>query len=230
MNQANLKMSTPSFRPFGVNKLGYAKQQQTFFNAGRMSKKKLGIGSFSSRELPLSLSIGVASAGVIVLGTSIAEGTLKSILIGGGLIGLGFSIYNLFSGSEVPPSGEKGAGDVSGLAAQEDFDGISAKFLNPKMYESQLPFSNKTISLILTNPSNKPVEFTLIVSEYEGDPGQFGGDAFRKPVTVPANGSLPIDFSVTTGNVFPTTIRLVAKKLRGAADQPVKMTELVYFR
>jgi hypothetical protein len=211
-----------------------------------MGQKK-SLGAFSTDALPTSLAVGAASAGALIWGSGMASGTddqpasvWKSILIGGGLIGLGFSIWNLFSGKAVP-EGEKGGAKGEGVqqvtADISDFSKVVGKFVSPKMYEETSYWTNADANLAITNDSSKPVDMRLIVEQYEMDYSLFGrsnaweaqGQIINEPFTVRAGGTEYRKFEVDSDSLWKTAIRLVAYKLRSAGDAPVKLAEVTFY-
>lgn len=141
MRPIQLRGATTNFRPHRLPAWA-PPGHELFFNKKTMSEKKMA-GPFSADELPTSLGVGLVSAGAIIIGFK-AGSPLNYFLIGGGLAGLGYSIFNLFSGptssSSAPPSGAK-QGEESGTTPPEKPEEIKGKIFKP--YEGETLDSGK---------------------------------------------------------------------------------------
>lgn len=212
--------------------------QQSLFDVKRMGQKKLS-GNFSAEAIPTSLAVAVAGAGAIVGGMKLPS-PWNTILIGGGMAALGYSIYNLFSGDPGKTGGVKEASAGSRITSPEVFNAVTGKFLSPKMYEETSYWTNAAVNLVLSNPSSSDAEFILIVHQYEMERSWFNsnpnqtkfnyiGKIMETPVTVKAGGNEPVKFEVDSDTVWPTAIKLVAEKIRIAVENPVKLSEVTFF-
>lgn len=219
--------------------------RQFLFNEKRMGQKK-SLGAFSVDALPTSLAIGAASVGAIIIGAGITTkadqptSIWKTILIGGGLAGLGISIFNLFSGKEIPESekgGTKSERTLQKTAAVAEFENVTGRFIAPKMYEDTSYWVNANANLAITNDADKAVDMRLIVEQYELDYSLFGrstaweaqGQIINEAFTVRAKGTEYRQFEVDSDSLWKTAIKLVAYKLRSATDNPVKLAEVIFY-
>jgi len=241
---ATVKTGTSNFRPFRMP--SYAPVGQQLFQQKRMGQKKMG-GSFSTKELPLSLAVGAGSAGAIVIGAQVPSPGWKGFLIGAGLLGLGFSIYNLFSGPEAPPSGEQSSSNAAPIASKSDFEQLTGSFLKPRMYEQvdqpgpdwlmTANYFDIYPQFSLTNPTNNPVTVTLRLTQQETSsrmlyPNSKESKTYSKVVTVPPKTTVTVEFDIDTLNYTGSlTERLVMEKIRSGdpADAAVKLAEVTFF-
>jgi hypothetical protein len=214
--------------------------QELFFDKKRMGQKKPGDG-FSSENVPKSLAFALGGAGGILIGTKVPA-PISGILIGAGLISIGYGVYALFSKEEAP-GGLKTEATGSQITDKETFDAVTGKFLSPKMYEETSYWANADANLLLSNPSGNDAEFTLIVSQYELERGwwdnwksnpslakfNYEGKIVENPVRIGAGDNQSVKLSIDSDTVWPTAIKLVAEKVRVPQEAPVKLAEVIFF-
>jgi hypothetical protein len=240
-----LRGANSGFRPLPMAPWAPPKQD-LFFSPKRMSEKKMS-GSFSSKEIPLSLALGAGSAGAIILGAQLPSAGWKGFFIGAGLLGLGYSISNLFSGPELPPQGVQSSGDAAKIPTKEAFEQLTGSFRKPRMYEQidqpgpnwlmTANYFDIDVEFVLTNPTSESVTATLRLTQQETAtrtlyPNSKESNTYSKIVTVPANTSITVPFDVKTLNwTGALTERLVMEKIRSGdpAESAVKLSEVTFF-
>jgi hypothetical protein len=99
---------------------------QAFFGSKSIGNRNaLGIGKFNVEEIPLSLMIAGGSIAALAIGSLFPQ-PAKTIMIGASLAGIGYSIFNLFTGEPAapPPPPPK-------VPSEEDFKLLNGSFLLP---------------------------------------------------------------------------------------------------
>lgn len=216
--------------------------QESLFNKKRMGQKRL-VGSFSPSALPTSLGVSLGSVAAIMIGMK-APSPIGEILIGAGFAGLGYSIYNLFSGAEKRDLSDKTV--PLNLASKEAFDQITGAFRKPRMYEKidhlgpdniEYNWEDVDIEFVVTNPSNEDVDLTLRFTQTEtANKGWFGSSkdtaTYFKRVSVPSGKSATVPFEIDTLNWFGgLTETIVADKMFDVNPKSagVKLAEVTFF-
>lgn len=220
--------------------------QEFLFDKKRMGQKKPGDG-FSSEAVPKSLAFALAGAGSVLIGTKMPS-PFGGLMVGAGLISIGYSVYNLFSGSEPAAAGVRPDGEAKDIPEKQDFDRLTGAFKKPRMNErveqpwyAQWNWLDIDVVYVVTNPSSRPVSVTLRFTQKEvsnrGEklPTSKNTATYFKTVVVPQSTSVDVELEIDTLNWSGgLSENLIVEKLwPGGQGYPephaVKMSEVTFF-
>lgn len=161
-------------------------------------------GLFSMSDVPLSLTLGLAGAGAMIL-SGVVPSPVKEVAIVAGLGLIGFGLINLFSGEAAASSSVTSTGAKPFTAASQDqFNLVSAKIIKPSWNEEVnrgLFSSDYPVEVLWTNNSDKPVSVPYRVY-VEEDPHygvmteKFQGVAYTGIINLAAGQSVQVPLQI----------------------------------